>query len=249
MENKKAEVDIILPNYNSAEFIDKTIQGVINQSYLKWRLIIVDDFSNKKTQAKIKKYKKLKKIKIFWLKRNRGAAFCRNYGIRNSNSKYIAFLDSDDIWLKDKLDKQIKFMKKNNYQFTYTNYKTFGLKEKNIVPPKTISFNKFIKNTSIATSTMIVTRRISKGVNFTDTKICEDYFFKCRILKKTKLAYCLNKYLTKYRIRSNSLQSNRFKNIYWIWKINKKYNKLSFVDNFISLVNISINSINKYGFK
>ena len=58
-----------------------------------------------------------------------------------------------------------------------------------------------------------------------------------------------NKYLTKYRIRSNSLQSNRFKNIYWIWKINKKYNKLSFVDNFISLVNISINSINKYGFK
>ena len=249
MENKKAEVDIILPNYNSAEFIDKTIQGVINQSYLKWRLIIVDDFSNKKTREKIKKYKKLKKIKIFWLKRNRGAAFCRNYGIRNSNSKYIAFLDSDDIWLKDKLDKQIKFMKKNNYQFTYTNYKTFGLKKKNIVPPKTISFNKFIKNTSIATSTMVVTRKISKGVNFTDTKICEDYFFKCRILKKTKLAYCLNKYLTKYRIRSNSLQSNRFKNIYWIWKINKKYNKLSFVDNFISLVNISINSINKYGFK
>ena len=128
-------------------------------------------------------------------------------------------------------------------------YKTFGLKEKNILPPKTSSFSGFIKNTSIATSTMIVTRKISKGIKFTDTEICEDYFFKCQILKKIKLAYCLNKYLTKYRIRKNSLQSNKFKNIYWIWKINSKYNKLSLIDNFISLASISINSINKYGFK
>ena len=249
MENKKAEVDIILPNYNSADFIDKTIHGVLNQSYKKWRLILVDDFSNIKTRKKIKKYEKFKKVKIFWLKKNRGAAFCRNYGIKNSNSKYIAFLDSDDVWMKDKLDKQIKYMKKNNYQFTYTNYKTFGLKKKNILPPKTTSFGSFIKNTSIATSTMIVTRKISKGINFTNTEICEDYFFKCQILKKIKLAYCLNKYLTKYRIRRNSLQSNKLKNIYWIWKINNKYNKLNLIDNFISLVSISINSINKYGFK
>ena len=109
---KKAEVDIILPNYNSADFIDKTIHRVLNQSYKKWRLILVDDFSNIKTRKKIKKYEKFKKVKIFWLKRNRGAAFCRNYGIKNSNSKYIAFLDSDDVWMKDKLDKQIKYMKK-----------------------------------------------------------------------------------------------------------------------------------------
>ena len=70
-------------------------------------------------------------------------------------------------------------MKKNNYQFTYTNYKTIGLKQKNITPPKKISFSSFIKNTSIATSTMIIKRKISQGVKFTNTKICEDYFFKC----------------------------------------------------------------------
>ena len=249
MENKKTEVDIILPNYNSADFIDKTIQGVLNQSYKKWRLILVDDFSNIKTRKKIKKYEKFKKVKIFWLKRNRGAAFCRNYGIKNSNSKYIAFLDSDDVWMKDKLDKQIKYMKKNNYQFTYTNYKTFGLKEKNILPPKTTSFSGFIKNTSIATSTMIVTRKISKGIKFTDTEICEDYFFKCQILKKVDYAYCLLESLTRYRIRKNSLQGNKIRNCYWIWYINKNYNQFNFFENMMSLLCISLNSLRKYGFK
>ena len=119
-------------------------------------------------------------------------------------------------------------MQKNNYDFTYTNYKTFGLKKKKVVPPKKLSFKSFIKNTSIATSTMVVSRKISKGLKFTNTKICEDYFYKCQILKRTNFAYCLDKYLTEYRIRKNSLQSNSFKNIYWIWFINKKYNKLNF---------------------
>ena len=70
MENKKTEVDIILPNYNSADFIDRTIKSVLNQSYTKWRLILVDDFSNTETKNKIKRYEKFKKIKIYWLKKN-----------------------------------------------------------------------------------------------------------------------------------------------------------------------------------
>ena len=96
---------------------------------------------------------------------------------------------------------------------------------------------------------MVVSRKISKGLKFTNTKICEDYFYKCQILKRTNFAYCLDKYLTEYRIRKNSLQSNSFKNIYWIWFINKKYNKLNFFDNLVSLVSISIKSFQKYGIK
>ena len=252
MENKKKEktkIDIILPNYNSSKFIIKTIKSILKQTYKNWKLIIVDDSSNSETKEKVVKYKKFKKIKIYWLRKNMGAAYCRNFGIKNSSSKYIAFIDSDDVWAKNKLKSQITFMKKNNYQFTYTNYKTFGLKEKNIVPPKTISFNKFIKNTSIATSTMIVTRRISKGVNFTDTKICEDYFYKCSILKEIGYAYCLNESYTLYRIRKDSLQSNKLRNLYWIWKINSKFNKLNFFKNLNSVISISLKSLKKYGFK
>ena len=249
MENKKTEIDIILPNYNSKDFIDKTIRSVLNQSYKKWKLIIIDDFSNLETRKKIKKYEKFKKIKIFWLKKNRGAAYCRNLGIKRSNSKYIAFLDSDDIWSKHKLRSQITFMKKNNHKFTYTNYKTIGLKENSIKAPKKLTFDTFIKDTSIATSTMMVTRKIANGVKFTDTKICEDYFFKCKILKKVKQAQCLSKYLTKYRVRENSLQSKKLRNLYWIWKINKIYNKLNLIDNIISITFISYNSLKKYGLK
>ena len=249
MENKKTEIDIILPNYNSSEFVDKTIQSVQNQNFKNWRLIIIDDFSDIETRKKIKKYEKSKKIKIYWLKRNKGTAYCRNLAMNKSKSKYLAFIDSDDIWEKNKLKLQLQYMKKYNYDFTYTYYKTFGLKSKKIIPPIKLHFNSFIKNTSIATSTMMIKRKIAKNIKFTDTAICEDYYFKCKILKKIKFAYCLKKYLTKYRIRKNSLQSNKLKNFLWIWIINYKYNKLTFFENLNSLFNISLNSIKKYGLK
>ena len=249
MENKKTEIDIILPNYNSSEFIDETIQSVLNQNFKNWKLIIIDDCSDLKTRKKIKEYEKLKKIKVFWLKKNKGAAYCRNFAITRSKSKYLAFLDSDDVWEKNKLKLQLQYMKKNNYDFTYTYYKSFGLKSKKIIPPAKFDFHRFIRNTSIGTSTMIVKREIAKDIKFTYTAICEDYHFKCKILKKIKFAYCLKKYLTKYRIRTNSLQSSKLKNFYWIWKINFKYNGLTFFENLNSLFNISLNSIKKYGFK
>ena len=162
MENKKTEIDIILTNYNSFEFIDKTIQSVLNQNFTNWRLIIINDFSNIDTRKKIKKYEKLKKIKIYWLKKNRGAAYCRNFAINKSKSKYLAFIDSDDIWKKNKLKLQLKYMKKNNYDFTYTYYETFGIKSKKIIPPIKFHFESFIKNTTIATSTMMIKKKVTQ---------------------------------------------------------------------------------------
>ena len=96
---------------------------------------------------------------------------------------------------------------------------------------------------------MMILKKYTHGVKFTNTVICEDYYFKCAVLKKTKYAYCLNKFLTNYRIRHGSMQSNALKNVYWIWKINRKFNKLNFLENFVSLFLISFNSIKKYSFK
>ena len=243
------EIDIILPNFNSSEYVSEAIESIINQTFKKWKLIIVDDASDKKTKKILSKYKRNKKIKIFWLKKNRGAGFCRNYAINKSNSKYVAFIDSDDIWARNKLELQLRFMKKRKYSFTYTFYKTFGLKVAKINSPLKFTFTKFIKNTSIATSTMMILRKNIKKIIFANQGICEDYSFKCRLLQKVNFAYCLNKYLTKYRIRKNSLQSSKIKNIYWIWKINSRLNKLTFFENINSLICISINSLIKYGFK
>ena len=252
MENKKkkkTQIDIILPNYNSHEFIEETIKSIKRQSYSNWKLTIVDDNSNKKTKQILKKNLKNKKIKIYWLKKNKGAGFCRNYAIKKTKSPYIAFIDSDDIWKKNKLKSQIYFMTKNNYSFSYTNYETFGDRKKFIIPPLNFSYLSFIHNTSISTSTMMVKRKDIKNIKFTNTKICEDYYFKCKLLKKVNYAFCLNKFLTKYRVRSNSLQSSNLKNFFWIWKINKEYNKLNFLENFLSLLYISVNSIKKYNGK
>ena len=247
-KKKKIGVDIILPNYNSANFLKETIQSIMNQSYKFWRLIIVDDCSNNKTKNILKKYAKNKKIKIFWLKKNKGAGYCRNYAIKKSKSPYLAFIDSDDLWKKDKLETQIRFMESNNYFFTYTKYETFDKKIKFVSPAKEYNFENFIHDTSICTSTMIIKRNIIKDIKFTEKGICEDYFFKCQILKSYP-AHLLEDYLTKYRIRENSLQSNNLKNLYWIWKINRDDNKLSLIQNFFSLFLISLNSLKKYGFK
>jgi len=247
-KEKKIKIDIILPNFNSSDSIKETIKSIIDQTFKNWKLIIVDDCSDKKTKTILKKFLKNKKIKIFWLKKNKGAGYCRNYAIKKSKSPYLAFIDSDDIWKKDKLETQLRFMENNNYLFTYTNYETFGKKIKFISPAKEYDFKKFINDTSICTSTMIIRRNILKNIEFTNSEICEDYFFKCKILKICN-AYCLDDFLTKYRIRKNSLQSSSLKNFYWIWKINKEYNKFNFFENFFSLLFISINSLKKYGFK
>jgi teichuronic acid biosynthesis glycosyltransferase TuaG len=249
MIKNKNYIDIVLPNYNSSKFLKQTLKSILAQTYKNWRLIIIDDCSDYKTIDILKNYTKDKRVKIFWQKKNRGAGFCRNFAIKKSKSPYIAFIDSDDIWKKNKLENQINFMTKNNYLFTYTYYETFGERKKFISPPLKFNFSSFIHNTSIATSTMMIKRSEIKNIKFTNTKICEDYFFKCKLLKKVNNAFCLNKFLTKYRIRKNSLQSNILRNFFWIWKINKNFNKLNLLENFFSLLYISINSLKKYNGK
>jgi teichuronic acid biosynthesis glycosyltransferase TuaG len=250
--NKELKVSIILPNYNSSKTIKQTINSIINQTYKNWELIIVDDNSDELTKKILSKYKNKKKIKFYFLQKNKGAAYCRNLAIKKSKSDYIAFIDSDDLWEKNKLKLQINFMSKNNYLFTYTYYKTFKINSsiiKKIIVPNKFNFKSFIKNTSIATSTMIVKRTATNNIKFSNTKICEDYYYKCQLLKKIGYAYCYCAYLGKYQIRKNSLQSSRIRNLYWIWKINKNLNQFNILDNLISVFFISFNSIKKYGFR
>ena len=260
-ELNQISVDIILPNYNSAPYLSKTIDSIIDQTFKNWKLIIVDDSSNIETKKKLKEHENNPNINIIWLGKNKKAGFCRNLAIRNSQSEYIAFIDSDDIWRKEKLSKQLDFMIENNYHFTYTNYQPFemsklfkhGLNHLDsfsiIKPPKYFDYNSFTKNTSIATSTMIIKRSLIGNTKFSNTAICEDYFFKCQILKKIKYACCLSENLMWYGVREGSLQSNKMRNLYWIWCINKNYNKMNFLKNLLSTFCISLSSIKRYGFK
>ncbi len=245
------KISIIMPNFNSEKYIKSAINSVLNQTFKKWELIIVDDNSNAQTVKILKNYKN-KKIKLIFLKKNKGAAYCRNLAIKNSTGKYLTFLDSDDIWNKKKLSLQYSFMENNQFTFTYTNYELIDSKDKSlglVVAPKKFTFNSFIKNTTIGTSTMMIKRSITQNIKFTNTLICEDYYYKCKLLKKIGSANLLDSVLSKYRIRKDSLQSNKIRNFFWMWKINKRYNKFSFFLNLKSLSLITINSLIKYGLK
>ena len=252
---EKIFVDVILPNYNKTEFLEEAINSVFTQTYKNWHLYIIDDNSSDNSKKIIDKFLNLKNVTIIKLQKNKGPSFCRNYALRISKSKYISFIDSDDSWLSDKLEKQIYFMEKHNLSFTYTDYtpffENFGKKKikKRTFLKDHFNYRTFTRNSSINTTTMILARSILGSYRFRKIKLLEDYLFKCKLLKGNNIAKKLDENLAFYRISNKSRSSQRLKNVYWLWHINKNYNKLNFIDNIISIFFISINSIKKYGIK
>ena len=252
---EEPSVDVILPNYNKAKFLEEAINSVIYQTYKNWNLYIIDDHSSDNSFEIINKFLNIKNTNIIRLKKNMGPSFCRNYGMRLSKSKYISFLDSDDNWTEDKLEKQIFFMEENDLNFTYTDYTPFfedkGVKKfrERTFLKNFFDFKAFIKNSSINTTTMIISRSILGTHRFKKIKLLEDYLFKCDLFKDNNTAIKLNENLGFYRILANSRSSQRIKNIYWLWYINKNFNNLNIFQNMASIFFISINSIKKYGIK
>ena len=245
-------IDIIIPNFNKAKYIDECLESIISQTYKNWKIYLIDDNSNDNSIEVLTKYKKFDNIKIFSLKENYGPSYCRNYGIDKSSSEFIAFMDSDDLWPKNKLEIQIKNMIKNNYSFTYTDFHTFfndNIKEiKNSQLPLFFDYQKFLNHSSMSTSSILIKREILNDINFKNVNH-EDYLFKCDLLKTGELAFKIKETYVYYRINKLSRSSNKIRNIYSLWKINKKHNNLSFFFNLKSVLSISINSLKKYGWK
>ena len=198
-------VDIVLPNYNKAIFLEECINSIFNQTYKNWNLFIIDDNSNDHSRTIIRKYLK-KNVFVIYLKKNKGVSFCRNLAIRFSKSKYISFIDADDYWSHNKLEEQISFMEEYNHGFTYSDYTPFTTKNnkkkfrKQIIAPNSFDYHQFIKNTSIGMSSVIIKRSILGTIKFPKVKICEDYYLKCEILKRNNIAVKFNKNTMFYRI-------------------------------------------------
>ena len=256
LKKKNPSVDIIMPNYNKDQFLKEAIDSVVNQKYNNWKLIIIDGASQDNSKKILREFeKKFNNINIIYLHKRKSTAFSRNLGIRLSKAEYIAFLDSDDYWPENKLSEQIHFMKKFNYDFTYTDYVPFFLKnnkkvfKKKVIAPNSFTYDQFIYDTSIATSSMMIKKSTIDKIKCPSVKILEDYPFKCKILKTRSPASKLKQDLMFYRISENSLQSNKLRNVYWLWYINKKYIKLSLLENIMSILMITISSIKKYGIK
>ena len=248
-------IDIIVPNYNKANYLDECIGSVLNQTYVNWSLYIIDDCSTDSSSNILNKYKNEKKIKIIKLKKNKGPSFCRNLGMRLSKAEYISFLDSDDYWTNEKLQIQILYMIKNNLNFTYTDYIPFITKnnqkvyKKETNLKKSFRFDDFIINSSINSSTMIIAKKIIKTKKFKKIRLLEDYLFKCDLLKSNIEAEKIDNSLAYYRILPGNRSSNKVLNLFYLWKINRRYNNLNLYRNLMSIIGIVVNSIKKYGIK
>lgn len=223
-------VSIIMPTYNCAKFIDKTIKSVIAQTYKNWELVIVDDCSKDNTEEVVANFKD-DRIKYHKLKNNSGAAVARTEAMKLANGNYMAFLDSDDLWKEDKLTKQIKFMQDNNYNFTCTAYEQIdeqGNKlNKVIKTKKKADYNRILLDCPVGNSTVMYNVEQLGKFEVPNIRKRNDDALWLQILKKEKYIYGMEDILMEYRVRSNSISSNKLDLIKYHWKLYREIEHLS----------------------
>ena len=243
-------VSIITPSYNSAKYIAQTIESVLAQTYTSWEMIIVDDCSKDNSIEIIEKYlKNDSRIKLHQLEKNSGAAVARNRAIEEAKGRYIAFLDADDLWKPEKLEKQLPFMHENDLAFSYSSYDlidedgnslgTFSTKE-------SLSYEGMLKTCSVGCLTAIYdTEKLGK-VYMPLIRIQQDYGLWLKILKEIKTTKGILEPLGTYRILKNSVSSNKRKAAQHQWKIYREAEKLNLFHSVYYFVQYAYNGVIKY---
>ena len=252
MEEKSKMVSIITPVYKCEKMLKETIECVINQTYKNWELILVDDCSPDESWKIAKEYeKKDKRIKYFKLNENSGAAIARNYALEKAKGRFIAYLDADDLWKKEKLEKQVKYMIENKYAFTCTDYEKIDEQgnslNKIIKIPKVVNYNLFLRNTIIQTVGVMVDTSITgkELLVMPNIRRRQDAATWCQLLKNGFDCYELPENLSYYRVVSNSLSSNKFKAIKMNWYWYRKIEKLSIWKASFCFIGYAFNAVKK----
>lgn len=216
-------VSIITPSYNTASFIGQTIESVLSQTYQNWEMIIVDDCSSDDTDEIVREYLFDERIKYIKNDSNSGAAISRNRALREARGKWIAFLDSDDLWDSNKLEEQIYFMESKRIHFSYTNYEEIdenGQSTEILVSGPKILTSKRMENYCYpGCLTVMYDASLIDLIQISDIKKNNDYAIWLKISKNYD-CHLLNKNLAKYRRRSGSISnSSIYTLIIWHYKL------------------------------
>ncbi|MGN8646375.1 glycosyltransferase family 2 protein [Gracilibacillus sp. HCP3S3_G5_1] len=229
-------VSVITPTYNSETYIRETIESVQKQTYPNWEMVIVDDGSTDQTTSIIEAYQKEDdRIRLICLEKNQGAAVARNTAIEHAQGRYIAFLDSDDQWLPEKLERQLAFMKEHDYAFTYTGYhrvQTDGdgkIKKKEVHMPAEATYKQLLKSCVIGCLTVMLDREQITDIRMSSIRSRQDYALWLNLTRRGYTAYALQEALALYRVRSNSISSNKVKMAKQNWIVYRQIEKLSFL--------------------
>ncbi|MCR9182163.1 MAG: glycosyltransferase [Flavobacteriaceae bacterium] len=235
-------VSVITPVYNAALFLEETIQSVLNQSYTHWELILVDDCSTDSSFEIANAYRERdSRIKAYQLSENQGAGITRNFGIREASGNYIAFLDADDLWFPQKLQKQLDFMMNNNCNICYSSYQLMdedgSLQPKIIEALSSLSFEKLLKSNYIGNLTGIYNATALGKIYAPVIRKRQDWALWLTALKIDNKALGIKEPLAYYRLRKDSVSKNKTALLKYNYAV---YNKVLGLSTFKSLFMMTV---------
>ncbi|WP_318641756.1 glycosyltransferase family 2 protein [Flavobacterium ardleyense] len=234
-------VSIIMPAYNAEKYIEQAIQTIQNQTFTNWELLIVDDLSTD-TTVKIVKHAcaKDRRISIQQLNQNSGTGVARNTALQKAQGRYIAFLDADDLWREDKLEKQLAFMQANNYPFCFSHYDLIssdGIETgTQITAPDTLSFSNMFTSNWIGNLTAIYDSEKVGKLTIDNARKRQDWTLWLDILRKVPLAHAIPESLAFYRIGDQSVSSGKVALLKHNYNVYRKFHKLSIFASLASMV-------------
>lgn len=225
-------VSIITPTYNSAKYIEQTIQSVQKQTYKKWEMILVDDCSSDNTVQIIQHFiEEDHRIHLIQLNKNSGAGIARNTALSAAKGRYIAFLDSDDLWKPEKLTQQIDFMQRENVPFTFSFYDCIdeagNSLYKRVEAPQNLSYRQLFFCNFVGNLTGIYDTNYFGKIAISSIRKRQDWMVWLTILKQIKIAKPVAESLAFYRIRKDSVSSSKFNLLQHNYAVYNKFHKLN----------------------
>lgn len=229
---KPGLVSVVMPAHNSQSSVAESVQSVLAQTCQDWELIIVDDASHDGTLTQARRFASDDpRIRVVALEHNVGVAEARNRGIAAATGQYLAFLDSDDLWLPNKLETQIGFMRSNGAAFSFAQYRRIGRDGSLSNPvkvPRSVDYEGLLRGNSIGCLTVAIDRYQIPEVSMPRIKH-EDYVTWLKVLKQGHIAYGIPKDLARYRVGSSSVSSDKRRSASWTWNIYRRVEGLSLI--------------------
>tara|TARA_B100001027_G_C16246725_1_gene322297 strand:+ start:3 stop:1457 length:1455 start_codon:yes stop_codon:yes gene_type:complete len=236
-------VSIIIPFFNEDQYFDGCINSILKQTYTNYEIIIVDDGSEKKFKDKLEKYKNLypNLIKLITHKVNKGVSSARNTGISEAKGEYIAFIDSDDEWMPNKLEHQIKIIKQNKLDFIHGSYFILDENENfnGLLKAKNMNYKRLLKSCDIGLSTVIMKASLCKKYKFSEISTKEDYILWLQISKDVPILFGDEHVVCVYRNKKNSLSKSLTKKFVNAFIVFRKYEKQNLIKTIFSVIRLS----------
>lgn len=253
MEKKYIEglVSVIIPIYNSEKYLAATLDSIFCQDYKDIEIVLVDDCSKDQSAEIIVGLKKTHPEIVYHLQeKNMGAGAARNKALELARGQYIAFLDSDDIWMPNKISRQIELMKKQKTPFSYTAIEMMNEKGDTIKRKRNIKevcdYKYLLHNTIIATSSVVIDRTALGDFRMPLRRGGQDYATWLMLLRDGTVANGINEVLVRYRVASGSLSSNKFKSVKQVWEIQTQDEKINKISAAFHVMCFCFNAFKKY---